>query len=53
LILASGLAILVAPFVLGLAADFSCVSVAWLLVPTLCVAALALSVPEGRARAGG
>ena len=50
LILASGLAILVAPLVLGLAADLSSVSVAWLLVPMLCVAALALSIPVGRAR---
>ena len=52
LILASGLAILAAPFLLGLAADLSSVSIAWLLVPGLCVAALALSVPVARARAG-
>ncbi|MEA2025988.1 MAG: hypothetical protein U9O18_04795 [Chloroflexota bacterium] len=50
LILASGVAILVAPFVLGLAADAAGVSIAWLLVPALCVAALGLSVPVGRAR---
>ncbi len=50
LILASGLAILISPFALGLAADIIGVSAAWLLVPALCVAALALSVPVGRAR---
>jgi hypothetical protein len=50
LILASGVAILVAPFALGLAADAAGVSVAWLLVPALCVAALGLSVPVGRTR---
>lgn len=51
LILASGLAILVAPFVLGLAADAVGVSSAWLLIPAVTVAALALSVPVQRARA--
>jgi len=50
LILASGVAILVSPFALGLAADASDVSTAWLLVPALCLAALALSVPVSRAR---
>jgi fucose permease len=50
LILASGLAILVTPFVLGLGADLSSVSVAWLLVPVLCLGSLALTVPLGRAR---
>ena len=50
LILASGLAILVAPFVLGVAADAAGVSVGWLLIPALCVAALTLSVPVGRSR---
>ncbi len=50
LILASGLAILVAPFVLGVAADAAGVATAWLLIPILCVAALALSVPVSRAR---
>lgn len=52
LILASGVAILVAPFVLGLAADATSVSVAWLLVPALCLGALALSIPVGRSRSG-
>jgi fucose permease len=50
LILASGVAILVAPFVLGVAADAAGVSTAWLLIPALCAAALALSVAVGRAR---
>lgn len=50
LIIASGVAILVSPFVLGLAADAGGVATAWLLVPGLCVAALALSVPLGRSR---
>ncbi len=49
-ILASGLAILAAPFALGLAADISGVATAWLMVPALCIAALALSVPVGRSR---
>jgi MFS family permease len=53
LILASGVAILVAPFVLGLAADAAGVSVAWLLIPAVSVVALALSVPVDRARAAG
>ena len=52
LILASGVAILVAPFVLGVAADAAGVSAAWLLIPALSVAALALSVPVSRARSG-
>ena len=50
LILASGVAILVAPFVLGLVADAAGVSIGWLLIPALCAAALALSIPVGRAR---
>ena len=35
---------------LGLVADVAGVSIAWLLVPVLCVAALGLSVPVGHAR---
>ncbi|MEX1294860.1 MAG: hypothetical protein AB1Z67_01685 [Candidatus Limnocylindrales bacterium] len=50
LILASGVAILVAPFVLGVAADAVGVSLAWLLIPAVTAAALVLSVPVGRAR---
>jgi MFS family permease len=53
LILASGVAILVSPFALGLAADSSGVSTAWLLIPALCLAALVLSVPVSRARPQG
>jgi MFS family permease len=49
LILASGVAILVSPFLLGLAADASGVSTAWLLIPLLCLAAIGLSIPVGRA----
>ena len=52
LILASGVAILVAPFVLGVAADAAGVSTAWLLIPAVGVAALALSIPVSRARRG-
>jgi hypothetical protein len=51
LILASGVAILASPLALGLAADLSSVSTAWLLVPALCLAALGLSIPVSRARA--
>ncbi|MGD8486978.1 MAG: hypothetical protein PVH07_10105 [Chloroflexota bacterium] len=51
LILASGVAILAAPFVLGMAADAAGVSFAWLLIPALCLASLVLSVPVSRARA--
>jgi hypothetical protein len=50
LILASGVAILVSPLALGVAADIAGVSIGWLLVPGLCLAALALSVPVSRAR---
>jgi MFS family permease len=50
LILASGVAILAAPFLLGLTADVSGVSTGWLLVPALCLAALALTVPVSRSR---
>ena len=49
-ILASGLAILVSPFVLGVAADATGVSTAWLLIPLVAVVALVLSVPVNRAR---
>ncbi len=52
LILASGVAILVAPFVLGVAADAADVSTAWLLIPAVTVAALLLSVPVSRTRRG-
>jgi MFS family permease len=50
LILASGAAILVAPFLLGVAADAAGVSTAWLLIPATGAAALMLSVPVDRAR---
>jgi len=52
LILASGVAILVAPFVLGVAADAAGVSTAWLLIPAVGVAALLLTIPVSRARHG-
>jgi MFS family permease len=51
LVLASGVAILVSPLALGLVADATDVSIAWLLVPAICLAALGLSVPVGRLRA--
>ena len=50
IILASGVAILVAPFLLGLAADAAGVSTAWLLIPAISLVALALSVPVQQAR---
>lgn len=50
LVLASGVAILVSPLALGLIADATGVSVAWLLVPAMSLAALGLSVPVGRVR---
>jgi len=49
-IIASGVAILVSPFVLGVAADAAGVSTAWLLIPAVAVVALALSVAVERAR---
>ena len=51
LVLASGIAILAAPLLLGLSADLTSVSAAWLLVPVLCLGGLALSVPVSRSRA--
>ncbi|CAN5570846.1 hypothetical protein BH23CHL8_BH23CHL8_01620 [soil metagenome] len=49
LVIASGLAILAAPFVLGVVADAAGVIVGWLLIPAICLAALGLSVPVARA----
>lgn len=48
--LASGVAILAAPLVLGALADAVGVETGWLLVPALCVAALALTLIVGRER---
>lgn len=48
IVLASGLAILVAPLVLGVVADAAGVVVGWLLIPGICVAALALTIPVER-----
>ena len=48
-VLASGVAMLVAPFVLGVAAEVSSVVTAWLLIPAICVASLLLTVPVARA----
>lgn len=50
LVLASGAAILVAPLVLGVMADLAGVAVAWLILPVVCIAALLLTLPVGRAR---
>jgi MFS family permease len=50
LVLAAGLAILVAPLLLGVAADVSDIGVAWLLVPGVCVGVIRLSVVVDRAR---
>lgn len=50
LVLAAGLAILVAPLLLGVIADFSDIGSAWLLVPAVCVGVALLSVLVDRAR---
>ncbi len=50
LVLASGTAILLAPFILGVAADAVGVVLAWLLLPAICIAALALTIPVARHR---
>jgi hypothetical protein len=42
---------LVAPFVLGVAAEVSSVVTAWLLIPAICVLSLLLTVPVATARA--
>jgi MFS family permease len=50
LVLAAGLAILVAPLLLGVIAELTDISSAWLLVPGVCVAVALLSVPVERAQ---
>ena len=50
LVLAAGLAILVAPLLLGVIAELTDIASAWLLVPAACVAVALLSVPVDRAR---
>ena len=50
LVLAAGLAILVAPLLLGVIADVSDIESAWLLVPGACIAVALLTVPVDRAR---
>lgn len=50
LVLAAGLAILVAPLLLGVLADLSEIGVAWWLVPTACGGIALLSVQVDRAR---
>ncbi len=50
LVLASGLAILLAPFLLGLVADVTGVVTAWLLLPVTALASIALTVPVAHAR---
>ena len=50
LVLAAGLAILVAPLLLGVIADLSDISSAWLLVPGVCIGVALLSEPVQRAR---
>jgi fucose permease len=51
LVLASGVAMLSAPFMLGIVADVTGVTTAWLLLPAICVAAALMTVPVARARA--
>ena len=53
LVLATGLAILAAPLILGVVADLTGVLVAWLLIPAMCLGALALTVPVSRGRDAG
>jgi MFS family permease len=48
---ACGVAMLLAPFVLGLAADTTGVVSAWLILPGIAVASLLLTVPVARSRA--
>ncbi len=50
LVLAAGLAILVAPLLLGVVADVTDIDSAWLLVPGVCVLVALLSVPVDRRR---
>jgi MFS family permease len=50
LVLAAGLAILVAPLLLGVIAEVSDIGSAWLLVPAVCVGVGLLTVPVERAR---
>jgi MFS family permease len=50
LALASGFGILVMPLILGVVADASSVSAGWLVVPFMCLIALALTVPVVRNR---
>ncbi len=50
LVLASGLAVLLAPLVLGVIADAAGIRSAWLLVPAICVVALAAAVPVASSR---
>jgi MFS family permease len=50
LVLATALALLVSPFVLGVAADLFGVVTAWLLIPAIGIATLLLTLPMTRAR---
>jgi len=53
LVLAAGLAILVAPLLLGIVADLTGITTAWLLVPAVCVGVLLLTIPVARSRQAG
>jgi hypothetical protein len=50
LVLAAGLAILVAPLLLGVIAELTDIASAWLLVPGVCVGVALLTVPVDQAR---
>ncbi len=50
LVLAAGLAILMAPLLLGVIADLSDITTAWLLVPGVCAGVFLLTLPVGRAK---
>ena len=50
LVLGPGLGLLVIPFVLGVVADATDVGSAWMLVPLICLAAMALTIPVAQDR---
>jgi hypothetical protein len=50
LVLGPGLGLLAIPFILGVVADVTDVSSAWILVPLICLAAMALTIPVAKDR---
>ena len=49
-VMATGVALMLAPVILGIAADLTGVVTAWLLVPGICLASLMLTIPLARVR---